>query len=471
MLYAKILIIDSNGECSLSAVKVLMPLGFSVFAANSRENALQMMGANSPDLILADSSVTPEPMVLLEDINRLNLPAQIIAVTDKPDFNQAMDWVAGGIFNVLTKPLDENRLHQMVIRALEHRALFQSVAAISEQGSMTSQTAESELCRSLKSFYQGLAGRLELTDLIDYATTSVKKLTGASHVEIFLTSDETNPAADDKTEQARPANLTLKANQGLLTFDLAVKKCHLGQLGLFFKDKNFKNSSSNNALNSNRFRQIAEPWPDSPGQMAEIIAALSAAFDSVFRYQKAVNLAARDGLTGLYNHRTFSDTLKREFAQAKRHNLHLSLLSLDLDHFKSVNDNFGHQTGDMVLKSVAQVIAKVARNTDLAARVGGEEFAIILPHTSQEQAYVVAERLKIILAESAFNLGGTVFRQTISQGLVGLEHFMIKSPEDMVYWADQALYLAKREGRDTIRTASDLPMTPVIKDGRPYAFQ
>ena len=67
-------------------------------------------------------------------------------------------------------------------------------------------------------------------------------------------------------------------------------------------------------------------------------------------------------------------------------------------------------------------------------------------------------------------LSGTVFRQTVSQGVAGLEHFMVKTPEDMIYWADQALYLAKREGRDTIRLATDLPMTPVLKDG-PYAFQ
>jgi diguanylate cyclase (GGDEF)-like protein len=205
--------------------------------------------------------------------------------------------------------------------------------------------------------------------------------------------------------------------------------------------------------------------------MMEVVSAVSAALGSVAKYKKAVDLAARDGLTGLYNRRIFNDVLQREFSQAQRHNYPLSLLSLDLDHFKSVNDNFGHQTGDLVLRAVAEVIAKVARSTDLPARIGGEEFAIILPHTSQIQAGHLAGRLRHILTESDFNLSGTVFRQTVSQGVAGLEHFLVKTPEDMVYWADQALYLAKREGRDTIRLATDLPMTPVLKKDGPYAFQ
>ncbi|MGL4209479.1 MAG: GGDEF domain-containing protein, partial [Candidatus Adiutrix sp.] len=203
---------------------------------------------------------------------------------------------------------------------------------------------------------------------------------------------------------------------------------------------------------------------------ADLATAIAAALGAVLKYSSAMKMASRDSLTGLYNRRIFTEVLGREFANAKRHGQSLSLLHIDLDHFKNVNDSFGHQTGDKVLQVVAKVITEVCRLTDIPARVGGEEFAIILPQTNEEQTYVLGGRLKTALAKCSFKAAGTVFSQTVSQGIVGLEHFLVKSPEDMLYWSDKALYLAKREGRDTIRMASDLQMPQIMKDG-PYAFQ
>lgn len=461
MSSAKVLIIDASGDCAFSAAKALMPEGIAVLAACGRDKARRMLAVDRPDLIVADCSVECNPLVWVEEVHRLALPAQVIAVTGEPDFRRAMDWVAGGVFNVLTHPLDESRLRDLALAALENQAAFKSILRSGDEP----ESAASGLFRSLASFYHGLAGRLDGADLKKYVIDSVKMLTGALRVELSLVEDmsgssyclETHAINFDRKESAPPRGLDdspiaeAVPDNCRLSFEMRRDERHLGEIRLYFADKDDAAIAG---------REI----------LAEIVSAASAALGSAVKYQKAVNLASRDGLTGLYNRRTFNEVLKREFAQARRHRFSLSLLSLDLDHFKSVNDNFGHQTGDLVLKSVAEVITKVARATDLPARVGGEEFAIILPHTSQDQAYIVAERLRNILAESAFNLSGAVFRQTVSQGVTGLEHFMIKSAEDMVYWADQALYLAKREGRDTIRTASDLSIPPVIKDG-PYAFQ
>ena len=461
MSTTNILIIDDTGDCRLAAVKALMPEGLSIMAASDPQKAVEMMAAGRPSLIVADCHSNDDPLIWVNTAHQLGLAAQVIAVTDQPDFYQAMDWVAGGVFNVLPRPLDESRLHRLALTALEDHETFKTL--IQSGGEL--EAAASGMSRSLATFYHGLAGRLDSSDVKKYIIDSVKRLTGARRVELSLVDDLSGSSYCLETHTI---NLNENGPEGLyemtksvpaeacpvkyhLSFDLCWGDQHFGEISLYFDEKNDLTI---------RGREM----------MTEVVSAASAALSSVAKYQKAVNLAARDGLTGLYNRRTFNEVLKREFAQAQRHNFSLSLLSLDLDHFKSVNDNFGHQTGDMVLKSVAKVISNVARTTDLPARVGGEEFAILLPHTNQEQAYIVAERLKNILAESAFNLSGTVFRQTISQGVVGLEHFMVKSAEDMVYWADQALYLAKREGRDTIRTAADLPMTPVIKDG-PYAFQ
>ncbi|UQZ91007.1 hypothetical protein C4J81_18000 [Deltaproteobacteria bacterium Smac51] len=442
-----VLIIDSSGDCALNVAKVLMPEGLSVLAANSTARARKMIASIQPALILADCSVEADPRVWVEEITRLEIPAQVIAVTSEPKFDEAMDWVADGVFSVLPKPLDEERLRRLALSALGTCETFQSVLS----GGTSSQA------KALAAFYHGLTGRLDIKNLKEYIITSVKALTNARRVELALSSSltdalycfETNTFSgleDAVSDQGDGGPVKCR-----LGFELTANGIALGEMFLYFEEK------SDLAIKE---RSV----------MMELVYAISMALQAVNKYQKAVNLAARDGLTGLYNRRIFTEVLKREFSKAKRHNHSLSLLSLDLDHFKSVNDNFGHQTGDMVLKAVAKVIVKVARTADLPARIGGEEFAVILPHTNQEQAYIVAERLKKSLEESGFDLDGTIFHQTISQGVVDVEHFMVNSPDDMVYWADQALYLAKREGRDTIRMATDLSITPVTKDG-PYAFQ
>lgn len=457
-----ILIIDSLGDCSMSAVRALMPEGFGIVAAATWDRGRKLLAESRPALVLADCRVTPDPLAWVEEIHRLELPAQVIALADEPDFDQSMDWVAGGVFSVLTRPLDEDRLHRLARAALETQETFR---ALTDQPDLVLGPPLEFPGLDLKAFYQGLAGRLEVDELKPYLADSVKNLTGARRVDLCLEECLSGPAYGLGTETENrepnrpvydldlppapvPGQATVKCRLG---FALTDGRTPLGEMYLYFENKNDLKI---------RRRET----------MLEIIAAAGAALGSAARYQKAVHLASRDALTGLHNRRVFDEVLEREFAQAQRHNYHLSLLSLDLDHFKSVNDNFGHQTGDLILRAVAQVINQVARTTDLPARVGGEEFAILLPHTSHTQAYFLAERLKQALAAADFHLGGTVFRPTVSQGVAGLEHFMVKSPEDMVYWADQAMYLAKREGRDTIRLASELPLTPMLKDG-PYAFQ
>ncbi len=115
------------------------------------------------------------------------------------------------------------------------------------------------------------------------------------------------------------------------------------------------------------------------------------------------DLAIRDGLTGLYNHGYLLDALAGEVARAVRYDRHLSVIFLDVDHFKQFNDQFGHQRGDMVLKQVSQILKDEIRKTDIAARYGGEEFVLVLPETSKEDAFVVAEKVRKAVQDSIAN--------------------------------------------------------------------
>jgi diguanylate cyclase (GGDEF)-like protein len=159
-------------------------------------------------------------------------------------------------------------------------------------------------------------------------------------------------------------------------------------------------------------------------------------------------LASTDALTGLYNRRRFADVLKREFAVTRRYRNTLCCLLIDIDHFKKINDRFGHDAGDQVLKEVARRITGSLREVDLAARYGGEEFVVILPHTSKGDAAIVAERLLKNVRRQQFNFDGELVTVTVSIGCAGNSDVSSDNPEDLVKAADVGLYAAKKAGRN-----------------------
>lgn len=168
---------------------------------------------------------------------------------------------------------------------------------------------------------------------------------------------------------------------------------------------------------------------------------------------KLYELAITDGLTKLYIHRYFQMRLESELARAKRYNSKLSLLLMDLDNFKKVNDTYGHQQGDQVLKSFAQIIRNRIRPSDVPARYGGEEFAIILPETSVEGAKQVGEKLRASWEELPFQLPDGEKHFTTSVGVSFWDG--ISSREVFIQQADRALYKAKEMGRNRVCLYND----------------
>ncbi|CAN5690378.1 diguanylate cyclase [soil metagenome] len=181
---------------------------------------------------------------------------------------------------------------------------------------------------------------------------------------------------------------------------------------------------------------------------------LKARMRSALRTQQLmVMLAERaeiDGLTGLSNRQQFNKRWEQEFSAHQRYGAPLSLLMLDIDHFKKVNDTYGHPAGDEVLQGFAKIIRKCIRTTDVACRFGGEEFAVIMPHTPANDGGVVAERIRSALLEAVWPRHND-HRITVSIGCGGASG-MIQglSAEAWVEFCDQALYAAKRGGRDRV---------------------
>jgi len=171
-----------------------------------------------------------------------------------------------------------------------------------------------------------------------------------------------------------------------------------------------------------------------------------------------LTLVTTDPLTHVENRRSFQDILAHEFKIARRYNQPLSLLGLDVDHFKVVNDCHGHPSGDYVLKEFAVILKQSVRESDVVARTGGEEFCVLLPKAGPEQAARFAERIRQEVANRKFIAYGQTIHVTTSVGLATYPNDAeITSPDMLVYLADQALLLAKETGRDRVTVLSDVP--------------
>lgn len=164
------------------------------------------------------------------------------------------------------------------------------------------------------------------------------------------------------------------------------------------------------------------------------------------KQRQAEKMAETDPLTSIYNRRKFSELLDQEIRRVERYNRFLSVVLLDIDHFKKVNDIYGHDAGDYVLKRVTRLIRKDIRITDTFARYGGEEFVIILPETSLEGAMIQIERVRKIIKKASFTKVGHI---TISAGIA--EFIEGDTRKSLVKRADEALYLAKKDGRNRVR--------------------
>lgn len=173
--------------------------------------------------------------------------------------------------------------------------------------------------------------------------------------------------------------------------------------------------------------------------------------------QAALQRAARDPLTGVANRRSFDEALAREWERALRAAAPLSLLLVDIDHFKRHNDQYGHQAGDECLKQVAAVLAAQARRQgDLIARYGGEEFAVLLPETGAEAAAAVAERLRAAVAAIVlpYKPSGSGHAVTVSVGVAAVVPEAVRRPAELIAASDQALYTAKAVGRNQVIVAN-----------------
>lgn len=243
-----------------------------------------------------------------------------------------------------------------------------------------------------------------------------------------------NPEFDDRCTYNREFLKLMSITSGLIV-PLVMRTRVLG--ALFLQDLN-----------------VAREWSiDDISLIGSLADNLSVAIENAELHQERERQAVTDGLTGVANRRAFNDSLQREFERAKRYDQPLSLIVIDLDYLKKINDKYGHMAGDEAIRSIGQVLKQSSRSIDFPARYGGEEFCLLLPNTEIDMAEQLAERLRRLINEVTLEGHGAI------SASLGVASFPLHADDSDTLFlkADEALYAAKTQGRNRVCTAQSGP--------------
>jgi diguanylate cyclase (GGDEF)-like protein len=222
------------------------------------------------------------------------------------------------------------------------------------------------------------------------------------------------------------------------------------------------------------FESGVDDYVTKPFQIDELLARIRAGI-RIVELQKELLASSRryealsltDSLTSLRNRRAFDQEFESRFDHARRYERSLSVVIIDLDYFKSINDQFGHSAGDGVLRGIAQILDHGTRRSDFVARIGGEEFAVLLPETSLFEALHFAEKIRSTVMTATIRTEAATHQVTVSIGVANVPHSSVTTPQEFFNAADQALYRAKARGRNRIESERrKVPVREALGDAR-----
>lgn len=435
---------------------------------------------------------TTDTLAFLETVASRQSDVCVVLVgrNQKPDM--VAQFLRKGAFDYVNWPCSLSRLTDSLMSGLRNRQTFLEVRTLSEDLATANRSLAQER-DTLKQFNRRLAGLNQLTqalarslkpeDVVQALFAGVPALTGAELIGLVRTNPERvwtwSKDGDQEREQvlhtqllgrlgrppqrvtsgavtlrlvgSRPMSLLKSDDAPFAQAETAAQAMHDIPLAI--------GPHAIGVLHVQRAGSL--PFTEDEQQLlATIGTSLSLTLRNADAHQELQDMALRDPLTGVFNRRALDEPLMRELKAGLRYRTPACLMILDLDYFKTVNDRLGHTAGDLVLRELASLMADTVREVDTVGRYGGEEFAIILPHTSIEQAQPLAERLRNLIETHAFDIEDGTVRLTASIGVAEVCNPAIVTVDDWVNAADEALYEAKAQGRNRVVVHTLAPLAP-----------
>lgn len=490
-------IIDPDMTFRRALEAYLLQCGYQVSSCGDLETSLRQAAEMAFDVIVIDP-LCYEADVL--DILRLfqssdNHPC-IVLMAPQPGTEMVRSAMREGAFDFLSKPLDPAQVEKSLVAGLENRRTFLEVFHLSRELQEVNhrlQEANRQLneqknlleaerdqlrewareLNALNEFSSAICSTLDFEEIISLITTELPKLISYDlcalilfdkpQVQIYF--HATLPIAHQILEHIvedflaiSPTLLDHQVSKTEIVYELAGRMeftMHVEEIEGIKEAPASISESLTVARETigliNLYRFASESFSSTQRRLLSTLSnQVALALKNAREYQKTQELSLRDGLTHLYNHIAFQHFLEREFEAFLRYNRPIALIMMDIDYFKMVNDQHGHQAGDYILREVAALSLGCVRKVDLLARYGGEEFAIILPNTDLSQANVLARRLRQKIQDHRFTYNGETIRVTVSLGVASTSHAEVNSPESLIRRADSALYQAKEGGRNQV---------------------
>ena len=471
------LVVDDDPAVREMIHDVLEGPELEVSLAHDGRQALSFLDWDFYNVVVVDLRLPDmDGLTLLGQIRQRSPDTEAVILSAHADLSTAVEALRLGACDYLRKPLDEiGLLTTTVQRALERQELRLANRYLTDELTRANRELRRQRRRELRRLEEvglALAGALQRDEAMEVLRRALSAALPCDVLAVYLFGPD-------------PAGPCLRIHAQWPLPDSLLEALHRAARQLPVSAESLERAAAN--LELTVLPEHPDPPPPELGTLATsplaahgttlglvvVAAARPAAFapeevqllrilcnqaavalQNAYLFQQARFLATRDGLTGLLNHRSFYERLNEEISRARRYALPLSLVLLDTDCLKRLNDRYGHLTGDELLRVFARQIVETVRQSDIVARYGGDEFAILLPHTTPEAARSLCERLRQRIESYPFTVGGQTERLGASFGVAG--HDPLVDGDDgveIVRRADAALYKAKTGGRNRIEVA------------------
>ncbi|MFP5354393.1 MAG: diguanylate cyclase [Gemmatimonadota bacterium] len=490
MANACILVADDDQSVVQTMTWVLKEHGYDVVAAQRGTQVLELMEERTPDLVLLDVMFPDldgyQVLERIKEDDRFK-DVPVMMVSSLPPEEAAVRTLGLGAADFVKKPFRVKELLARIQAQLRMRAILKSANETLRQREEELERVreEAENRRKLVDILHDVTDDLSSDEIYHLLARRVARALDLTHCSVILARDGERPrVVATAFEQAAARNFeleldrypeiraALESGRPVLVEDVMTASLYAevrrrwllegttvstrsvialpfaldpAQAGVFFLRR---------SVNEPPLTQDDIEFADTVVKAAVVAVQRAKMLETTMADNRRLELLARtDPLTAVLNRRALTERLVSELERVKRYESTVSLLLIDIDHFKRVNDTFGHLVGDDVLTDVGALLQSAVRAVDLVARYGGEEFVIALPETGLAGATVFAERIRELIEAHQFpHAGGSDLRLTASIGVASYPSPGVDTVEDLLATADQALYRAKAEGRNRVRT-------------------